>query len=142
MSPSNFNIFPILACAVASMVIGFIWYSKPLFLKPWLESIGKTEDFVKNPQMVKYLYLFLVSLIEAWFVALVLAMITVPAPSPDLLSMADGLQAGLIVWMGFVATTSFANNLMSGGSFKLFMIQAGNHLVTLLVMGAILSVWH
>jgi hypothetical protein len=135
MNLSAINWLAVLVCGIASLVVGFIWYSKPVFLKPWLKGIGKTEEFTKNPKPLNFVYLFIGSFIEAFFLALLIAVM-------GSMTLVSGLQAGFLVWLGFVATTSFADNLMSGGSFSLFSIQAGFHLVVLLVMGMILAVWH
>ena len=34
------NVWALLAAAVASMVIGFLWYSPLLFAKPWMVAMG------------------------------------------------------------------------------------------------------
>jgi hypothetical protein len=134
MNFSGINWLAVLACGVASLVVGFIWYSKPVFLLPWLKGIGKTEEFTKNPKPVNFVCLFIGALIEAIFVSFLLA-------AMGSASLGSGLLAGFMIWLGFVATTSFADNLMSGGSFSLFMVQSGDHLVTLLIMGMILAAW-
>jgi hypothetical protein len=46
-----------------------------------------------------------------------------------------------MLWLGFVATTNLVNNLFAGRGFKVWSIEAGNHLVYLLISGALLSIW-
>jgi hypothetical protein len=53
--------------------------------------------------------------------------------------VAGGVLAGTIVWLGFVATTSAANAAFAARGWKLWGIEAGNHLVTLVLMGIVLS---
>jgi len=52
---------------------------------------------------------------------------------------AAGLQAGFLVWLGFVATTSAANAAFGDRGWTVWGIEAGNHLVTLLLMGLVLA---
>ena len=52
-----------------------------------------------------------------------------------------GLGAGFMLWLGFVAPTNLVNKLFAGHGFKVWAIEAGNHLVNLLLFGAILAVW-
>ena len=56
-------------------------------------------------------------------------------------TVASGLFAGFMIWLGFVATTNLVNNLFAGRGFKVWAIESGNHLVYLLITGMILSVW-
>jgi len=55
---------------------------------------------------------------------------------------AAGATAAFMLWLGFVAPTSLANKLFAGHGFKVWAIEAGNHLVNFLLFGAILGAWH
>jgi len=48
---------------------------------------------------------------------------------------------GLLVWLGFVATTHAANCLFEGRPFRLFSINTGYPLVSLVLMGPLLGAW-
>jgi hypothetical protein len=34
------NLLAVLACAIAGMVVGFLWYSPMLFANPWMRLMG------------------------------------------------------------------------------------------------------
>jgi hypothetical protein len=51
------------------------------------------------------------------------------------------VTTGVILWLGFVAPTSLVNKLFAGHGLKIWAIEAGNHLVTFALMGAILGAW-
>lgn len=46
-----------------------------------------------------------------------------------------GLQVGFLVWLGFVGPTSLLNALYGKKSLKLYVLDNGYHLVSLMVMG-------
>jgi hypothetical protein len=54
---------------------------------------------------------------------------------------ASGALAGFMLWLGFVAPTNLANKLFAGHGFRVWAIEAGNHLVNFLLFGAILGAW-
>ena len=51
-------------------------------------------------------------------------------------SLASGALAGFMLWLGFVAPSSLTNKLFAD-RLKAWLLEAGNHLVTFVVMGAI-----
>ena len=55
---------------------------------------------------------------------------------------ASGALAGFTLWLGFVAPTNLVNKLFAGQGFKVWAIEAGNHLLNFLLFGAILGAWH
>lgn len=127
------NLLAVIVCVVVAMVVGFAWYSKPLFLIPWLASIGKTPEYAQQGNPVNFVITIAAAFLEALFLA---TLIGVMGSS----TIGQGLQAGFLVWLGFVATTSASNAAFAGRSWRGWGIEAGNHLVTLLLMGVVLVV--
>lgn len=131
------NLWAVLVSAIASMVIGSLWYSV-LFGKVWINLMGFTEKSMKEAKekgMTKsYLIMFVCSLITAY----VLAHFAKYAGSVGVLG---GLQLGFWVWLGFFATTLISTVLWEGKPVKLYLINVSHYLVTLVVMSIILSVW-
>ncbi len=127
------NFLAVIVCVVVAIVVGFVWYSKPLFLTPWLASIGKTPEFVQQANPVNYVVTIVGAFIEALFLATLMGVM-------GSTTVAQGLQAGFMVWLGFVATTSASNAAFAGRSWRGWGIEAANHLVTLLLMGVVLVV--
>lgn len=126
------NFVAVVVCVVAAIIVGFVWYSKPLFLSPWLAAIGKGPEFAQQAKPVNYVITIIAAFVEALFLAVLMGVMGDK-------SLAAGLQAGLMVWLGFVATTSASNAAFAGRSWAGWAIEAGNHLVTLLLMGVILT---
>lgn len=134
MEFGTINILAVVISAIAAMVVAFVWYSPPLFEKVWLEEIGRTRAQVEDDSPLKYLVAFIGSLLMAYILARLLDL--VGGPSLEL-----GILVAVVVWVAFVAATSAANFAFAGRPVRLWLIENGSHLVTLLVMGAILGVW-
>ena len=128
------NLLAVLVCAVLSMPIGFIWFHPKVFFPAWWRGIGKTEADTPQPNPLIYVLTFLAAFVEAFIVGMLL-------DAAGVTSLARGLGVGFILWIGLVATTNLANNLFRGYGWKVWAIETGNHLVYLLLCGAILAVW-
>ncbi len=126
------NWVAVLIGVVVALVVGFIWYSKFLFLNPWLAGIGKPSDFTQEAKPINWVITILAAFIEALFLAVLMGVMGSSGP-------VAGLQAGFMVWLGFVATTSASNVAFAQRGWKVWGIEAGNHLVTLLLMGLVLA---
>jgi len=122
----------VIVCVVVAGIVGFVWYSKFLFLNPWLAGIGKGPEFAQRPNPMNYVVMIVASFVQALFLD---ALIRIMGST----GVAGGVLAGTIVWLGFVATTSAANAAFAARGWKLWGIEAGNHLVTLVLMGIVLS---
>lgn len=124
----------IITAVLASTVITWCWYSSFLFGKPWRKLTGRSEKQVQKGMGVAYTTWFVASIVMAFILDNILVWVG-----------ADTVQAGLLVgfwiWLGFVVTAMTVNNVFSGRSQSLLWIDAAHQLLTILVMGAILSVW-
>ncbi len=134
MPEVTLNWVAMLVALIASMVIGYIWYSKPVFGKTWMNLIGKTEEDLKKGAG------------KAMGIMIVCAIITVYVLShivdyATATTWLEGVQTGFWVWLGFVATVLVMNAGYEGRPMKLPAINAGYQLVNLVVAGAILAAW-
>src|SRR3990167_4021979 len=124
------NWLAILYSVIASMVIGMVWYG--VLAGPWMKAIGKTKDDLKSDQMTGYI----VSVVTAALMAYVLThMITQANMFYGLSGASSGAQVGWWIWLGFVAPITAMNTAWEGRSWTLWLINNGNHLLTLLVIG-------
>jgi len=134
------SLWSVLAAAVATMVLGFLWYSPLLFARPWMVLMGyDPDDKAKLAEMQKgagkmYGLSFLASLVSAAVLAKIVAITTVTSPL-------YGMKVGFAVWVGFVTTVQLTNVLFAKQPFKLYLINTGYQLVCYLAMGAILAAW-
>ena len=134
------NVWAVLVCALATMVVGFLWYSPLLFANPWMRLMGyDPNDKAKIAEMQKSAGpSYAMSLIASVLAAFVLGKLIAVA---GFVTAIDGLKIGLVVWLGFVTTVQFTNALFSHQRNKLYMINTGYQLVCYVVMGAILGAW-
>jgi len=141
MDFSSINWLAVLACVVASMIIGGIWFSPKVFYTAWWKAIGRSEKDEPGMQMNMGLMWGLTvfaSFVQAVFMAL---MVNAMGSMSGGATLASGATAGFILWLGFVAPSSLTNKLFAG-QITAWYYEVGNHLVTFVVMGAILGAWH
>jgi len=130
----------VLVSAIATMVIGFLWYSPMLFANPWMRLMGiDPNDKAKIAEMQKsagkiYSLAFVASIASAAVLAKIIDLTSVDAIS-------YGMKIGFGVWLGFVTTVQLTGALFGKQPTKLYLINTGYQLVCYLVMGAILAKW-
>jgi hypothetical protein len=126
------------AAAVASMVLGFLWYG-PLFGKQWMSMMGIVPDPSKMQGMWKtYMIAFVASLVTAYVLT---HSIVFGANYLHLGGPTAGLMAGFWIWLGFVAPVTLGSVLWESKPWGVWFLNNGYHLVNLLIMGGILGWW-
>lgn len=131
------NYLAILVAAVLNMVIGALWYSPGLFGRSWMDLVGfRHADVQKRAAGARrpYVITFVGSFVMAYALARVMWYAKVQ-------SAGAGAMMGLLAWLGFVATTHAANYLFEGRPFRLYSINTGYPLVSLVLMGLLLGAW-
>ena len=134
------KLWAVALAGVATMVIGFLWYSPLLFARPWMVAMGyDPDDKARIAEMQKsagpmYGISLLASLISAFVLAKVLVGMTI-------YSALYGMKIGVAVWLAFVATVQLTDKMFGQRPMKLFLINTGYQLVCYVVMGAILGKW-
>jgi hypothetical protein len=140
MIVTGVNLWAVLVAAVATMVVGFLWYSPFLFARPWMLAMGYDPDNkAKLDEMRKsagksYALSFVASLVAAFVLGKIIDVATAD-------SALYGMKIGFAVWLGFVTTVQLTAKLFGNQPTKLYLINTGYQLVCYLVMGAILAVW-
>jgi len=133
MDLSSINWLAVLACVVSNMIIGSVWYSPAVFYTTWQKALGKAGTEGATPVPIMWGLTVLAAFVEAVFVSVLVKFMGG--------TVAAGLQAGFMIWLGFVVTTSIVNHLFAGRRWVVWFIEMGYHLVSLLAMGAILGAW-
>jgi len=129
----NMNYLAVLVCAVFYMILGVVWYSKPVFGKAWMKLTGTTE--AKEVDMPKTMGIaFVASLVMAYVTAYVVGMMGAT-------TLLDGATLGVYLWFGYVATTMINGVLWEQRPWNLYFMNSGQYLVALIVTGAFLAVW-
>jgi hypothetical protein len=142
MDFNSINWLAVIACVLASLVIGSTWFSPKVFYPAWnkaLEQIDKNDPNDQNmgPVIRIFALTILASLIQAVFMAL---MVNAMGSMSGGATLASGASTGFLLWLGFVAPSSLTNKLFAD-RVKAWYYEAGNHLLTFVVMGAILGAW-
>lgn len=137
MENVDINYVSVILAAVSSMVLGFVWYSPALFGKPWMALMGfKEKDMGKMQEEAKkgYAVSFVLSIVTAYVIAHFVKLIGV-------VTIEQAVQLGFWTWLGFVGTTQLGDQLWGGQPMKLFYINSGYRLVSLIIMVLILTMW-
>jgi hypothetical protein len=134
------NLLAVLVAAVATMIVGFLWYSPLLFATPWTVLMGydpnnKAQmDAMRKGAGKLYAISFFCSLVAAFVLGRVIHTATIN-------SALHGAKMGAGAWLGFVTTVQLTDTLFGKKPFKLYLINTGYQLVCFLAMGAILAAW-
>jgi hypothetical protein len=134
MDFGSVNWLAVVVCVVVALIDGFIWYHPKLFYPAWREGIGRSGER-GNPSPMLYVFTIIAVFVQALFVAF---MVNIMGST----TAASGALTGFMLWLGFVAPTNLVNKLFAGYGFKVWAIEAGNHLLNFLLFGAILGAWH
>jgi hypothetical protein len=131
------NLLAVLISGVVYMIIGTFWYSPVLFAKPWMKELGLTKDKMnknKDKMMPLMGASFISSLVTAYILGWILNMLNIQ-------TIDGAVQVAFLLWVGFTGVVSLSTYLFEGRSTKLFLINYGYHLVTMLAMGVIMAMW-
>lgn len=133
------NLVAILVAAIANMVIGFIWYG-PLFGRQWMDLMGLDINKIKSMKMNAN-KAYIISFIGALLMAYVLAHASTYAAAyyAEFPKLVAYLMTAFWSWLGFVMIVQLGSVLFENKPTKLFILNTGYQLVSLLVMGAILA---
>lgn len=133
------NWVAILVAAIASMAIGFVWYSPMVLGKPWMKLKGYTEESLKAAQkeMGKlYGLSFVLALITAFVLSHV---ITLSENFYHYERIQTGLTSAFWMWLGFIMPVQLTDQIFGEKKWQLFGINTGFQLVALLAMGVIIG---
>ncbi len=137
MFETEVNLVAVLVAAIANMAIGFLWYSPALFGAHWMKLMGftkKSMEKAKGKMGPMYAIAFVGTLVMGYVLAVLVNTMQV-------LTLAEGLQLGGLLWLGFVATVQMTEVIFGGKKWMLFVINTGYQLATILAMSTILVLW-
>jgi hypothetical protein len=126
---SYFNIWAVLVAVIASALLGALWYSPVLFLRPWARAAGREPN--QSPAV------YAVTLLAALLGAVAFAFLVGPHPSLPL-----ALHRGLVVGTCFAAASLGLNYAFAGRGLTLWLIDGGFHIARFVVFGLVLGLWH
>jgi hypothetical protein len=134
---AGINYLAIVIAAVVAWLASAGWYTS--FSRVYPAALGKTEeqcklDREKPGAFLPFIYAFLANIIIAWMLAGVLGHL-----GPGQVTLQNGVISAAFLWFGFIFTTLFVNYSFHGRGMRLVLIDLGNWLIVLLVMGAVVG---
>ena len=123
--------------AVVAFAASAAWYMS--LSTHYAAALGKTvqqmaEERKKASAHLPYVYALIGNLIIAWTLAGLLGHL-----GAGQVTLRNGIISGAFIWFGFILTTMIVNFSFSGRDKRLFAINAGNWLIVLLVIGAVIG---
>ncbi len=118
--------------AVANMMLGAAWYG--VLEKPWMALAlpGRSKEDIVNASKPGYVVAIIASLMTATALA-------VAFDALGTATLAGALGVGVIVWIGFVATSFGSSYAFSLKPAMLYVIDSGYFLVSLVLMSMIIN---
>lgn len=127
---------------VAHFIFGFVWYT-PLFGKIWAKEMGFSTDMkVSTGLLVKNMVINLIgNFLMAWVLAHNIAAWNPKTWGVDAEFVPPAMSAtmsALFTWLGFFVPQDLSTVTWGMKSWKLFFINTGYHLISLLITAFIL----
>ena len=134
MPLEHVNWLAVVAAAVATFVLGGLWYSPALFGRAWMTASGVDETRIRtgNKAMI-----FGLALVFSLVMSANLAMFLADAKT----TTSWGATAGFLAGFGWVALAIAIIALFERRSWKYIFINGGYMTVAFVVMGLILGGW-
>jgi Protein of unknown function (DUF1761) len=129
------NYLAIVVAAIACFLLEAGWYS--FFMQTWLNGIGRTMSWLMSQGMNPAIQ-YGTALVCAGLMATAISCVTqLTGPQTAL----RGIQAGVLLWFGFVFTTCATEYIFEIRPLSLFAVNAGYWLCGMALMGAIVGGW-
>jgi hypothetical protein len=130
------NWLAVVLAMVSSMVVGSIWYAKPVFGKTWAKMVGLDDKKMQEGSMKAIGITVVVSLITAYVLAHVAFLANAYFANSFL---QDSITTAFWVWLGFTAARFITHDAFEQRPPKLTLMNITHELVTFLVMGVIIG---
>jgi hypothetical protein len=138
------NYTAIIIAVIAHFILGFIWYT-PLFGKVWGREMGydmnvkpKSSELVRG-MVFMILGNLLMAVVLFYTMALWRPMTWGQDPLLMISPLREGLMTAIIVWLGFFLPVDIGRVAWERKSWKLFFIDTGYHLASLLLVALIFA---
>lgn len=128
------NLLGIIAGTAVSFVSGFLWFGPATFYPTWWRLMGKGPNDVPGGGMnmgVAFGSVLVGQILQVSVLALILSALDIAAPI-------DGALVGLLIGVGIVGGSSMSHRIFAGHGFGVLLIEAGNDIVNLGIVGALL----
>lgn len=132
------NHLAVLVSAAVFFVIGSLWYSPWVMNHWWIEELKRNHVSLKVPTQkelsAKMLLTFIANFVASWKMAVLVSLVQAT-------TWYEGMMLGLLVGVGFSATTLAMSFIWQSKTFKLFAIEIGYLIIGFAASGALLAWW-
>ncbi len=131
------NVWAVVLAAVSSMVVGSIWYAKPVFGTQWAKLVGLKDNAMREGATLAMIGAFVAAVLAAY----ILAHVTyISSYFFQVSFMESALNTAFWLWLGIAMPTIVTHGLFEKRRKKLMLLTAAHTLVTFLVMGLVIGV--
>jgi hypothetical protein len=126
------NWLAVVVAAVGGIIVGFIWYAPPVFGRRWARASGIELPQPGEVQPMTYIGGVVTAAVTAYVLAVLIGGLGAT-------TLVDGVIVALLVWLGFIATWLASGVFFERRSTEWWAINAGQAIVSLALMGAIIG---
>ncbi len=135
------NFWAVFAAAIASFVIGAVWFGPKTFYPTWWKALGKSPD--DQPGSANMGAVFALTFVGVLLSCLGLAVVINFANSAfGAMNWLSGAFLGALLGLLIGGGASLSHRMFSGQGLKVWILEVGNDVVALAGAGAILALWH
>ena len=137
----DMNWMALIVAAISALVVGFVWYNEKVFGGAWMKMVGMTPEKAKESNMAVTMGL---ALVFAFVLAFFLTFIVTNGEEhqdPQYHTFKHGAFHGILLALFTALPMLGTNALFEQKSWKYIAINVGYWVVTLAVIGGIVSAW-
>jgi len=133
---SELNWLAVFVAGLIQITFGAIWFGPKTFFPVWWKLMGKDPNQQPgNDGMAKVFSItFLAAFVQAITLALVLNALEVSTPL-------DGALVGALLGFGIGAATSVSHRLFGQQGLRIWILEVGQDVIGLTLMGLLLGAW-
>ena len=132
------DLVAVFIASIVGMILGAAWFSPLLFGNLWMKLSGMSKsdaNMSKQKGMTsRYIIAFITLLVTNYILALFVQY-------AGATTFVDGAVVGVLVWLGFFATSMMSIVLWENKPFGLYALQTLHYLVVLSLAAGILAAW-
>lgn len=130
------NYLAVVLAAISSMVVGSIWYARPVFGNLWIKLAKPNMNMSKSQSTYAIVTTLLVSLVTAYVLAHVTYLSNAFFGNSFL---QDAVTTAFWLWLGLTAARFITHDAFEGRRKKLTLLNIAHELVTLVIMALIIG---
>ena len=132
------NWLAVVLAGLSSMVVGSIFYAKPVLGKVWMKAAGVSEKQMSKGPGTSLVLALLMSLLTAFVIAHVAA---ISRPFYEVSALSAGLTTAFWLWLGISVTTVIIHAGFEGRPARLSFLTVAYQFFAMMAMGLIIGLF-